>query len=119
MHEWILVCDAPELAACLIAWERPPLRPGSRRFEFIWTADPDVVREAARHCCELVGRKARDLVDDLREQLADAPEPATTSRLHATVELATRIAMYVSGEEDYPNARAPSRRPRRRSDESS
>jgi MerR family transcriptional regulator, light-induced transcriptional regulator len=115
MHEWILVWDAPELAACLVAWERPPLRWGSRRFEFIWTADPEVVREAARQCCKLVGRDTRDLVDDLRERLADAPEPATVSRLRDTVELATRIAMYVSGEEDYPSARALSRRSRRRS----
>ena len=114
MHEWILVCDAPELTACLVAWERPPLPRGSRIYEFIWTADPEVVREAARQCCELVDRDTRDLVDDLRERLADAPEPATASRLRDTVELATRIAMYVSGEEDYLNARALVPRPRRR-----
>jgi len=63
----------------------------------------------------LVARDAGDLVDDLRERLADAPEPATASCLRATVELATRIAMYLSGEEDYPHARTLSRRPRRRS----
>ena len=103
IREWILVCDAPELSACLVAWERPRLRRAPRRFEFIWTAEPEVVREAARQCCMLVARKAADLVDDLQERLADAPEPAIGSRLRATVGLATRIAMYVSGEDDYPS----------------
>ena len=115
MHEWILVCDAPEFAACLVAWERPPVPRAPRRFEFIWTTEPEVVREAAQQCCKLVGRDARDLVDDLRERLADAPEPATGSRLRTTVDLAARIAMYVSGEEHYPMAHTPSRRPRGRS----
>ena len=115
VREWILVCDAPELASCLVAWERPPRRRARRRFEFIWTAEPEVVREAARQCCKLVGREAPDLVDDLRERLADAPEPVIGAPLRATVELATRIVMYVSGEEDYSRARTPSRRPRGRS----
>jgi DICT domain-containing protein len=115
MREWILVCDAPELAACLIGWERPPLRRAPRRFEFIWSVEPEVVREAARRCCELIGRAAPDLVDDLRERLDDPPDPAIGLRLRATVELATRIALYVSGEEGYPSARTPSTRPRRRS----
>ncbi|MBV9941240.1 MAG: MerR family transcriptional regulator [Solirubrobacterales bacterium] len=115
MREWILVWDAPELAACLVAWERPPQGRAPRRFEFIWTAEPEVVREAARQCCKLVAREAPELVEDLRERLADAPEPAIGAHLRATVELATRIAMYASGEQDYRSARTPSRRPRGRS----
>lgn len=114
MREWILVCDAAELAACLVAWERPPVGRAPRRFEFIWTAEPEVARVAARQCCRLVARQAPELVDDLREQLAEAPEPAFGPRLRTTVELATRIAMYVSGEEGYSSARTPSRRPRSR-----
>jgi hypothetical protein len=57
-----------------------------------------VVREAARQCCKLVGREAPDLVDDLKERLADSPVPAMGPRLRATVELATRIVMYAVGE---------------------
>ena len=32
MREWMVVCDAPNMAACLIGWERPPSR-GQRVFE--------------------------------------------------------------------------------------
>src|SRR5436305_6873855 len=102
MREWILVCDAPELGACLVAWERPSLRRAPRRFEFIWTAEPEVVREAARQCCKLGAREAPDLVEDLQVRIADAPEPPVGPRLRATVEMATRIAMYAAGEAECP-----------------
>ncbi len=50
-REWFLVCDAPDLPACMAAVERPgqkTTRDTQRRFEVVWTVDPQVVRYAAR-----------------------------------------------------------------------
>jgi DICT domain-containing protein len=48
LREWAVVCDAPDAAACLAGFEHPD-RGGStgRRFEAVWSVDPDVVRDAA------------------------------------------------------------------------
>lgn len=50
-REWIVVCDAPDLPACMAAVERPGQEgvPDShRRFEALWTVDPQAVRHASR-----------------------------------------------------------------------
>jgi DICT domain-containing protein/predicted DNA-binding transcriptional regulator AlpA len=50
-REWLVVCDAPDLPACLAAVERPGHEgaPDSQpRFEAVWTVDPQVVRHASR-----------------------------------------------------------------------
>jgi MerR family transcriptional regulator, light-induced transcriptional regulator len=95
-REWVLVCDGPRFAACLVAWERPR-RPGEeRRFEALWTVDPAVVREAARACCELAARADPALVADVRERLAGTPAEAD-ERLRGAVELGTRMLLYATG----------------------
>jgi DICT domain-containing protein len=96
-REWVLVCDGPRFAGCLVAWERPRLG-GERRFETLWTVDPAVVREAARACCELAARTDPGLADDLRERLAGTP-PAGGERVRAAVELGTRMVLYATGAE--------------------
>jgi DNA-binding transcriptional MerR regulator len=45
LREWAIVCDAPDAPACLAAWEIPG---SGRRFETIWTTEPEAVRAAAR-----------------------------------------------------------------------
>lgn len=50
-REWTVICDSPTLPACLVAVERPgqkgvPNR--ERRFEAVWTVDPQAVRHASR-----------------------------------------------------------------------
>ena len=50
-REWIVVCDAPDLPACMVAVERPgqeAVRDVRRRFEAVWTVDPRAVRTASR-----------------------------------------------------------------------
>jgi DICT domain-containing protein len=96
MREWVVACDAPELSACVVGWERPPAPGEPLVFETIWTVEPDVAREAARLCCELVARRATGLVDDLRDRLADAPGQADQSHLRGAVDLATRMLLYAS-----------------------
>ncbi len=93
MREWVVVCDAPELSACLVGWERPPAPDRRRLFETLWTVEPQVVRLAPRACRDLAARKASALVADLRERLADAPAPAGERQLRAAVDLATRLAV--------------------------
>jgi DICT domain-containing protein len=50
-REWVVVCDAPDLPACMAAVERPGQEGESdsrRRFEAVWTVDPRAVRHASR-----------------------------------------------------------------------
>jgi DICT domain-containing protein len=50
-REWVVVCDAPDLPACLAAVERPGQEgrlDSRRRFEAVWTVDPSAVRHASR-----------------------------------------------------------------------
>lgn len=96
MREWVLVCDAPELGGCLAGWERPDETDGPRRFETIWTVEPEVVREAARVCAELTGRSDPALISDIRERLADPPPTSSKAGLRAAVELATRVTLYAT-----------------------
>jgi DICT domain-containing protein/predicted DNA-binding transcriptional regulator AlpA len=94
-REWAIVCDALESAACLIGWERPRAPGEERRFETIWTVDRAVVREAARACAALAERVAPELVDDLRERLADTP-PVAGPEVRAAVDLTTRMVLYAT-----------------------
>jgi MerR family transcriptional regulator, light-induced transcriptional regulator len=96
MREWVVVCDAPEWGGCLAAWERPDESAGSRHFETIWTVEPDVVREAARICAELVAREEPELVADLRRRLVEPTPAPSKAGLRAVVELATRITVYAT-----------------------
>jgi DICT domain-containing protein/predicted DNA-binding transcriptional regulator AlpA len=94
-REWAIVCDARESAACLVGWERPSGPGEERRFETVWTVDRAVVREAARACSALAERAVPELVDDLRERLADSPPPAGPD-VRAAVELTTRMVLYAT-----------------------
>ena len=50
-REWIVVCDAPDLPACMAAIERPgqeAQHDSRRRFEVVWSVDPRAVRHASR-----------------------------------------------------------------------
>ena len=61
-NEWAVVIDAPGYAACLLAWEQPGVtEPGDaddpdRRFEAIWTLDPEATRRAATVAARLAAR---------------------------------------------------------------
>ncbi|MFL5864276.1 MAG: DICT sensory domain-containing protein [Solirubrobacteraceae bacterium] len=96
MREWVLVCEAGQQSACLVAWERPTARRGARVFETIWTVETSVVREAARVCCDLIARHAEDLVADLRNRFADPPAATSSAQARGAVALASRIVAYAS-----------------------
>jgi DICT domain-containing protein len=100
-NEWAVVVDAPGYAACLLAWE-PPRRPGAhvadheRRFESLWTIDPDVVRRASLVSCALAARRCPALAERVggllvdRPLAAEAPAPALTA-------LTNRLVAYLEG----------------------
>ncbi|GAA1447650.1 hypothetical protein GCM10009641_73890 [Mycobacterium cookii] len=55
-REWLVVCDAADLPACLAAVELPGRSgagAGERTFEAVWSLDPRVVRDASRECAAL------------------------------------------------------------------
>jgi len=95
LREWVVVCDAPGFAACLVAWERPRAEAQRRAFETIWTVEPSVVRTAARACCGLAARSAPEYVEDLREPLAE-PVSSRSQELRSAVDLTTRIVLYAT-----------------------
>lgn len=81
-REWLLVCDDPHHAACLVGSEVPGqtrINDQDRRFETLWTLDPRVVRDAARVCARLAvslkpqvqSRLGNRLVASLPEGSAD------------------------------------------------
>jgi MerR family transcriptional regulator, light-induced transcriptional regulator len=98
VHEWVLVCDGPQLPACLVGWERPRGPGEMRRFELVWTVEPPVVREAARLLCDLAAKRAPALIAPLRERLDEPLSAVAAAHLRATVDLATRIVTYTSAD---------------------
>lgn len=96
-REWLVVCDAADLPACLVAVERPGSRadpPLERTFEAVWSVDPQVVRDASRI--------AVALADDLRPGWRDAvdvpaqPDPPGASEdLYRATLLFDRMVAYI------------------------
>jgi DNA-binding transcriptional MerR regulator len=97
-REWVIVFDAPNIAGCLAAWERPATGSRGRVFETIWTVERAVVRHAARVCADLAAQTNPDLVEGVREQLADEPAPAPDDVRNA-VAVASRMVIYATGED--------------------
>ncbi|WP_210443388.1 DICT sensory domain-containing protein [Nocardioides sp. SYSU D00065] len=96
-REWLVICDAPDLPACLAAVERP--RDGrasdaARRFEVVWSVDPAVVRDASRVATALAGTYRpgwRGADDDL---VPDDAAPASADLRRAS-ELFNRMLGYL------------------------
>ncbi len=86
-REWVVVCDASDRPACLAGWERPseggPTADADRRFEAVWTVDPQAVRDAALLCARLVDSLA-PTEPPVTALLADStPAPASPDLLRA------------------------------------
>jgi DICT domain-containing protein len=98
MSEWVVVADSPQLYACLVGWERPAAEngPDRRAFETLWSMEPDVAREAARTCRDLVARTVPELVEGLGERLAERPPPPGAEHLRAAAEVTARFAAYAA-----------------------
>jgi MerR family transcriptional regulator, light-induced transcriptional regulator len=86
-REWALVCDAPDLPACVIGWEHPgqDRKPDTDRiFEALWSADPSVVRSAARIAAGLAEAAAPSRLARLQARLGEPAAPASADLQRAS-----------------------------------
>jgi len=120
-REWALVCEGESFAVCLAGWEPPRDRPvadSRRRFEAIWSVEPEVVREAARICAGLAEARRSALGEALRGRLDAplAPAPETQLRLAGAVTARTlaHLSAWVNRRGDQRGRSDPSGRRRRR-----
>ncbi len=97
-REWSLVYDAPAFGAVLSAWERPgqeATADAERRFEALWSVEPELVRDASTVAYGIVERVAPDVVEGIEELLARPVEPQQPSLSQLTA-LTNRMVAYVS-----------------------
>lgn len=95
-REWAVVCDAPDHAALLTAWELPGqtgVRDRDRLFEAIWSVEPVAVRTAARACAQVAQHLGHTEASPLLYELADDPPPSPPELVRAT-SLINRVVAY-------------------------
>jgi DICT domain-containing protein len=99
-NEWAVVVDAPGYAACLLAWETPEsqrddhLPESERRFEALWTLDPQTVRRAALVGAALARRSAPEVGAEM-ERLLQARPLAVETPVPGLTALTNRIVAYM------------------------
>ena len=96
-REWFVVCDAPDLPACMAAVERPGQanEPDSRRrFEAVWTVDPRAVRHASRVAAALADEYRPEWCSTELTVLDDEP-PGASADLRRASDLLNRMLGYV------------------------
>ena len=96
-REWTLVCDSRDYPACVTGWEfpgQPQAADASRRFEVIWSVDPQVVRDAAVICAQLA-RSAHPGVGLLLDTLPSEPPAPASADLRRAAGLLTRMTSYL------------------------
>ena len=97
VREWSLVYDAPAFGAVLSGWERPgqdDVPDLERRFEALWSVEPELVRDASTVAYGIVERVAPDVVQGIEELLARPVEPQQPSLTQLTA-LTNRMVAYV------------------------
>jgi DICT domain-containing protein len=95
-REWSVICDAPAFGVCMAGWERPGqdrAEDHERRFETIWSVEPDAVRDATAVGLELVERFAPELIEDLPPRLREAPA-AGAADVRTLIALTNRMIGY-------------------------
>jgi DICT domain-containing protein/predicted DNA-binding transcriptional regulator AlpA len=98
-REWALVCEGHDFALCLTGWEHPASGKGSdgtRRFEAIWSVEPEVVREASRICCAIAATRRPTVADVARARLESPPSAAQESQLRLASAVTARMLAHVS-----------------------
>jgi DICT domain-containing protein len=95
-REWTVIVDAPGAHACLAAWEQPSqteLPDRDRRFEVMWSFEPDVVRAASEVAYELLWSLAPAVARRLPE--LEPPTASGIDELRFASALAQRIVGYL------------------------
>jgi DICT domain-containing protein len=97
-REWAIVCCAPGATAALAGWEPPgqdDVPDAQRRFEAIWTVDPELVYEAADAAAALAERADAATGERIRDALGPRPAPSGPE-VRGVAALARRMVSYVS-----------------------
>src|SRR6476661_1829425 len=97
-REWAIVCLAPGASAALAGWEPPgqdDLPDNERKFEAIWTVDPELVYEAADAAAALAERADATIAERIREALGPRPAPSGPD-VRGVAALARRMVSYVT-----------------------
>jgi MerR family transcriptional regulator, light-induced transcriptional regulator len=112
-REWTLVCDSRDYPACVTGWEfpgQPQAADASRRFEVIWSVDPQVVRDAATICAQLA-RSAHPGLGPLVDALPSEPPAPASADLRRAAGLLTRMTSYLEKAESLtPSSGSPAPR---------
>ncbi len=101
-REWILVFKAPDGSACLAGWEVPSERArpdGERRFEVVWSPEPETARIALTIAAELIAPLAPALSGRLASAVDRRP-PESGPELRAAAAQARRMIGYLADEAD-------------------
>jgi MerR family transcriptional regulator, light-induced transcriptional regulator len=96
-REWTLVCQSRDYPACVTGWEfpgQPHVADVGRRFEVIWSIDPQVVSHAAAICTQLA-RSARPELKRLLARLPADPAPPASDELRRAAGLLYRMTGYL------------------------
>ena len=96
-REWTLVCDSPDYPACVAGWEfpgQPRVADSGRRFEAIWSVEPQVVRDAAVICAQRA-RSAHPGLGPLLDTLPSEPPAPASADLRRAAGLLTRMTSYL------------------------
>ena len=99
-REWSLVYDAVGFGAVLSGWERPGqegVPDLDRRFEALWSVEPELVRDASTVAYGIVERVAPQVVEGIEKLLARPIEPLHPS-LGQLTSLTNRMVAYVGGQ---------------------
>jgi DICT domain-containing protein len=92
-REWAIVWHAPDASACLASWEIPASR--HRRFEVLWSPEPEVALAAVEVAVELIEALAPEVATTVRQAVAESVAPSSPE-LRAAVRQAHRMLAYLS-----------------------
>lgn len=98
-REWALVCEGQDFALCLTGWEPPESGQAPdemRRFEAVWSVEPDVVREASRICCAIAAARRPAVGEAARTRLEAPLSAAPESQLRLATAVTARMLSHVS-----------------------
>lgn len=95
-REWAVIVDAPRAQACLSAWEHPgeDVPDRLRRFELIWSFEPEIVRCASEVAAALLSDLAPAIATRVPDVLSDR---SGSDGIRFGSALAQRVVSYVAG----------------------